>query len=733
MEDDDEVKSLLNGLGMGGTDISAGGAGEALLPKSKRDGKFLDNYHHTDGTPIKCGACLKEKKGQDVLEPSKTLAWNTHGYPDDPTRHSTLDSYCDFIWHKQYWSMSLTKFQDHAQTDKGKQELVHWTNELLKIRKERGVNSRISEKEWGRLPLPQVLTREHVAVSSVEDPDELFYTAQQYASAHDGRTPEQDGLVCERYEHKGQMLWGLWLKQDGPLRRKSAMQKKTRLSETVDDGKDVLAADQLAKRFQAEADTIMKPLASDVSPAKPKPQATAIASPSANSGLGAPPSAAASAAGSSISSIAMDVDAPIARSGLSQSTNLPAPQPQTNTKAATKRAISSGTKAKAPKVAKVPTGIPDKQRIAILHDCDSVEKEWAVLQKDEGLQRVELAILRVSKLIEKKKETMAAMPNLDETHMDLHIQLDDYRAKFATWSQVIIAYNAYHGLSVEKRGKAAAAATARSTSFNPALDLKTALKEVESMGEPLPHVFLWSQHLLTLDALRHDVISGVDLAKDESVTTDWLAKACSEVPGSAQSIEALQKSQCELHMTELLRLIVGTATKSREHKYRAKKKFMCFVTTAQQSGLAAELKEQLDVCGKIVEHSQVPTADLRKHLGKVTGALSSGLYKIFAALGKVLIQEARPALAASSHDEALQPVVVELRDRCVIIQPIEAVSGADDIHTHVVVACDSLRQVAQKSSRIFKENHKSTFILLVRLIIKKTIEAEEHCQDTLKL
>ena len=622
-EDDDEVKSLLNGLGMGGTDSSAGDSAEALaVPKSKREGKFLDIYHHTDGTPIKCGACLKEKKGPDLLEPSKPLAWNTHGYPDDPTRHSTLDSYCEIIWHKQYWSMSLTKFQEHAQTDKGKQELTHWTSELLKIRKERGVNSRISEKEWGRLPLPQVLTREHVAVSSVEDPDELFYTAKQYETTHNGRTPEQDGCVCGWYEHKGEMLWGVWIKEDGPLRRKSAMQKKTRLSETVDDGKDALAADQLAKRFQAEADTIMKPLTSEASPAKPKPQATAIASPSAKSGLGASSSAAASAAGSSCSSIAMDVDAPIARSGLSQPTSvLAAPPPQTNTKAATKRVLSGGAQPKAPKVPKVPTGIPDKQRIAVLHDCDNVEKEWVVLQKEEGLQRVELAISKASKLIEKKKATMAAMPKLDETHMDLQIELDDYSAKFATWSQVIIAYNAYHGLSVDKRGKAAAAATARSTSLNPASDLKTAFKEVEGMGKPLPHVFLWSKHLLTLDGLRHDVTSSVDLAKDESVTTDWLAKVCSEAPGSAQSIEALQKSQCELHMTELLRLIVGTATKSREHKDCAKKKFMCFVTTAQRSGLAAELKEQLDGLGKIVEHSLAPTADLRKCLGKVTGGI----------------------------------------------------------------------------------------------------------------
>ena len=116
------------------------------------------------------------------------------------------------------------------------------------------------------------------------------------------------------------------------------------------------------------------------------------------------------------------------------------------------------------------------------------------------------------------------MLQLDEGMLDFQIQLDDWTAKFDTWTNAIAAYNAYHGLASKGSAKPAKVTTSQS----PVQDMKAAIKELESMfmlsdtgSSGLPHVFLFTQHLLRTDEMR---VSGPMM--------QWVTELSVPLPGS---------------------------------------------------------------------------------------------------------------------------------------------------------------------------------------------------------
>ena len=69
-----------------------------------------------------------------------------------------------------------------------------------------------------------------------------------------GKTPESMGFKCQWEEKSGKKLWGCWVEDDDqPLRRQRKRVEAVAAYEELDNSDGALTADQLAKRFKAEA------------------------------------------------------------------------------------------------------------------------------------------------------------------------------------------------------------------------------------------------------------------------------------------------------------------------------------------------------------------------------------------------------------------------------------------------------------------------------------------------
>lgn len=75
-----------------------------------------DMFRNPDGSVIVCKACGAPKNSDDPLAPETHLTWNKHGRPADVRRHSTLDFYCETVWHKQFPKTALQNFLQHVST-----------------------------------------------------------------------------------------------------------------------------------------------------------------------------------------------------------------------------------------------------------------------------------------------------------------------------------------------------------------------------------------------------------------------------------------------------------------------------------------------------------------------------------------------------------------------------------------------------------------------------------------
>lgn len=133
--------------------------------------------------------------------------------------------------------------------------MKHYREALIELKRRKGAEGIISNKEWGQIPTPTVVLRDAYVEKFVEEPDELFFTPDQFHETF-GCTPEDKGRKCEFFDHRGQKRWGVWVREEGPLRRKQRTGAKVTHREEVDNGEDALTEDQLAKRFAVEASCV---------------------------------------------------------------------------------------------------------------------------------------------------------------------------------------------------------------------------------------------------------------------------------------------------------------------------------------------------------------------------------------------------------------------------------------------------------------------------------------------
>ena len=134
------------------------------------------------------------------------MRWNFHGHPDDVSRQSTICLYCEVVWHKQFYHMTLLEMCQHNKTEKGEMEIEYYKNEVVKLKK-RGPNKRIADAIWQKIPIPTLVTKEKIAEVEVAEPPEEFYERQDYFDMF-GRWPEEAGLLCEWEVVKGKRKWG---------------------------------------------------------------------------------------------------------------------------------------------------------------------------------------------------------------------------------------------------------------------------------------------------------------------------------------------------------------------------------------------------------------------------------------------------------------------------------------------------------------------------------------------
>ena len=220
----------------------------------KNADRFKDMLTYADGKPIKCPACLFEKASKDPAFPDKTRAWNLHGRPDDPGSHDSHCQYCDVSWKKQKYELTKEQFFEWAQSEEGKNDLEHWTLFQVEHKMQKGVNGRISAKQWQSCPAapPVKLRRTDADVKEIVEPAEEWVTEQQYIDKH-GRTPKDDGITCEWLQRRsGKKEYGFWKEKDEPVQRIRKRVDTLRFEEELDDGSMQLSDTQVADRYKAE-------------------------------------------------------------------------------------------------------------------------------------------------------------------------------------------------------------------------------------------------------------------------------------------------------------------------------------------------------------------------------------------------------------------------------------------------------------------------------------------------
>ena len=123
---------------------------------------------------------------------------------------------------------------------------------IIKIKLEGGKGCRITALKWAAIPAPAILTDEHLNVSEIIQPDEIFIAHGDFLQERH-KTPEQEGFTCEWQVKNGKRVWGCWVAQEVPLRRRTKGVEQIRLAEEIDNAEEALSSDQLAKRFKAES------------------------------------------------------------------------------------------------------------------------------------------------------------------------------------------------------------------------------------------------------------------------------------------------------------------------------------------------------------------------------------------------------------------------------------------------------------------------------------------------
>ena len=187
-----------------------------------------------------------------------------------------------------------------------------------------------------------------------------------------------------------------------------------------------------------------------------------------------------------------------------------------------------------------------------------------------------------------------------------------------------------------------------------------------------------------------------------------------------------------MQLTDALRRCLAAQSKPIEEQRAATARFLEFVDAINKSQLPDdEIKAPVKDIGVIVDHESTNTAELRPILARVASPQATGVRKIFFALGKKFLQNARDGLSVSSHDEALLGSMEQLKDRTVVLRSTDFWLATDDAHDHISKACETIEQVAQKSSRSFKEQHQETLMGFVQVCESSLMGLCTRCQDEL--
>ena len=181
-----------NGFDAGADLETASSLMEELLGTAERK-KDVECQPLVTGTCLACGA---QKGDADLAFPDLHMWWNFHGRPDDPSRHSTMDMYCETSHNKMFYSMTRDEFIAHVKEGQGKNDLEHYRDFIVQRRQARGPQGRLSKADWTTCPEPTKVKLNDISERAIIAPSEVWKEASDFKEEF-GKAPEEDGYTCE--------------------------------------------------------------------------------------------------------------------------------------------------------------------------------------------------------------------------------------------------------------------------------------------------------------------------------------------------------------------------------------------------------------------------------------------------------------------------------------------------------------------------------------------------------
>ena len=589
--DVDEAASLLDGLGRGSDNQAA-----QLVQRST--------------VQICCAreGCKRFKGSYCPVDSSNIVSWNTHGHPNDTARHSTIDGLCEFVWHRQYSHLDLAQFLALDMTPQGRKDIDHYVAELIKIRQEKGPNCRIGKAEWAKVPIPTKLTKETFSQLAIEEPDDIFYTPEDYLKAF-SMTPQQGGNACEWVESSKGKAYGCWVAQDAPMKRKRSAGQRINHSELLDRSDDALSEDQLAKRFAAERAALFD------SPHKgasmPMPMKSPLKSPASKGGsqqqqpslspaplaAGSPAAAVGPQHGGSATASSSCGLAPTHQTGCMQLGLPTAPTPNLGeagpaTGSGRKATRTAGGKAKAKgKAAAVPAS--SSQRLAILNEYTNLRAKFSVLAVEVELEKWLSDSNKFLKRMEKTKEAILSTCIVDADLLQFQLDLEDAYGQMNSLLNLVTTYKNYMATKKKagtqpntKVGAVGGGGGDTSAAFKKALD--------ESAEISTPPVLRKAEYSVRLDMLR----SALDLHSTFALMADARFKDVHTVEIEREAIENV--------VTDFLREIMVAEAKVPVQQFKVDethKSLKSCISKIRGANLNEELRIQAADIDIVLHHS----------------------------------------------------------------------------------------------------------------------------------
>jgi hypothetical protein len=717
MANEDDAASMLADLCSGG-----GGGGGSRTPMAEpADLDAIDIFNTTDGQPIKCAGCMREKRSADIMNSELTLWWNLHGYPKNPARHSKICGYCEFIWRKQHPDMKCDDFCVHCQSKDGGAERCHYEGELVQLKSKKGPKGRISQDDWQKLPAPSRVVKRDFAETYVEEPDELFYSPEQHLEKFK-QTPEEVGLTCEWVENRGSMKWGCWRSEEGQLRKKRRTGKRVDHEEEVDNSEMAISADQLAKRFKAEGKHMMgmgispqtNPFKASSAMASAAPSTPAASGPLGCVGQESPlyQTSLATAAPSGRNCAAFVVAPP---RGVK-----PGAKPIQSSGRAGK-----GTARKTSAVAGASTKcyISQAQQEQLINECVSITSRWDDLMDEQGMNSWEIECTKVLKTLQKRQGQLLAMECMDPELLDFQMSTTEHHDILAACGGLILAYRAYNNPDMKKKkgARSCVVGVAQNASPADAVDaFRCALDETKLIIKKVPPVFAFAEYRVGVEQLR--------LAKD----IGGFFKLVSQVPPEySRDVSVVQREFIESFLTDMLRELVILQSRQPPNKKSISdvtEQLRLFLKSCGDATVSSEIKEEAKDSLCLVDGDESSVSDVRAADAKVSAAGVKGIHKIFAALGRKFIAHARENLAESSQDAMLTSKVAQVKDLQVVIRPIDAVQQTDECVETASKALHILTDIARQGSRVFKEKHATVMSACADEVLNKVKAAHQDAQ-----